>query len=142
MSSITSARPIWKIWFVISCFTACNSPTAARTSDGLNATYVLYSIGGQPLPFPISDVGPVILSGTLTLRLDKTYTSRQSYRVMGGADGDVASQTVGGGYSVQDSTLILRGNETSQYTMAGSSLRGLTSLGRQVVYQLGAEQTK
>ena len=142
MPGITSSTWIWGSGFALLCLVACNSPVGPKTSQPVSATYVLYSIGGQPLPVRISDTGPVIVSGTLTLKPNATYTSRQLSRPSTDVTGDVITQTASGTFSITDSTLTLHGDETTQYAMTGSSLYGLTSLGRHVVYQLGVEQSK
>ena len=89
---------------------ACNTTPRAQATErsGFTGTYSLVSIDGHPVPYTPMHEGqqaPEVVSGTLTLNSDGTFTSAMSYRL---PDGRVMSRDFRGTYSGKGSKLNLQ----------------------------------
>jgi hypothetical protein len=126
---------------IVSGVAACgNSNPIAVATDHL---YLLRQFGNQVIPS--SPVGPMpaTISGGLTLRTDRTYSSWVTTLAAGRPLPDTVRQEGGGNYVIDGSTLRLDA-ESGSFTMMDNATRltGLSSLGAFLEYDMVADELR
>jgi hypothetical protein len=97
---------------------ACNEFTAAKNNDHVGS-YSMSSVNGSVLPFTISDenadTAVAVVSGTVTLNGDRTFTDRSQFRLVANGDTTVDEQVIEGRYVRSGGSVSLSGYDGSSY---------------------------
>jgi len=117
-------RRLLGVLFVLGlCLSACNrAAKTARVSDH-TGTYRLVTINGNDLPYtpPHEGGAPQVLSSTLTLHADGTFSMTMGY---GTTPGDTVTRDFGGTYVREDSVFHFqwKGAGRTPATLEGNTL--------------------
>ena len=112
---------------VVLLLTACNEFTGAKSNDHVGS-YSMSSVNGNVLPFTLTDATAdtmvTVLSGTIMLNGDRTFTDQARFRLVAGGDTTVDEQVIEGRYVRSGESVSLSGFDGSSYgaRLDGSNL--------------------
>ncbi|MDQ3516755.1 MAG: hypothetical protein M3403_08310 [Gemmatimonadota bacterium] len=114
------------------------------TSPGLDRTYVLSSVNGQPLPATISRDNITlieIVDGSLTFKEDRTFSAHSTLRVTKNGVATSQKSESSGSYILEGTILTLKNAQTGEVTRSvtegdGRLIRHVSNLENSYLYEM------